>query len=633
MYKIKRKKYLLAIIQLVITTSIIAFLFSGCVDTVTEPYPGVPGITPRKPVITVDYPVAGDSIYMGRNEVIYAAADYAGGPGISSYDLFVNGELIQTFPQNENGTNPIIYIDTDTVAAVLDIDPFQWPNEISYFITVYNRYGQYGTTGVIDSIYVDKRPAAPSNLVLTRNTDQIFNLLWEDNSSNEEYFELWRKDGENAGYLKIMNLPANIVSINDYVPSSIINYAYKIRAVNTYGYSKFSNEVFSSGGNAPSDLKAEALGATVIKLSWTDNSVDELVFQIERKNLQSGIFQLLTVVPANSYEYFDEGLHPSTAYTYRVGYVTITPPIEWSNEATAITFEKDIPGPSNLVADFDYATRYVKLRWQDNTEDEIGTFIERREGLLEEFEEIGTTPEDMNEYMDSTVVPNTIYYYRVRQMTIEGFRTPYSNEDSAFVPKLPPIAPSNMRIDEFDPGKVYGLSWDDNSNDEDGFELWRKDGENALYQLYKYLDVNTKAVNDTIGNPTITYYYKVRSVRDNEKSEFSNEVNTSSGTSGLAAPSNLSGFANVTAVDTIEVSLTWRDNSSEELGFIIERKRFDETDYYELKRVGPNTTGWVDGTPGLFTNTTFNYRVKAYSAQNESSYSNVASVYIPLYIP
>jgi predicted phage tail protein len=181
--------------------------------------------------------------------------------------------------------------------------------------------------------------------------------------------------------------------------------------------------------------------------------------------------------------------------------------------------------------------------------------------------------------------------------------------------------PTNLNIVEFTEGKVFGLWWEDNSNNEDGFEVWRKDGSND-YVKVRVLPTNSTAYNDTITNKNVVYTYKVRAFKSSTFSKFSNEVNTAENL-GLAAPSELSGEV---VPNTTNVKLNWNDNSSNELGFIIERKVINEYEYNEAARVGPNSITWTDTSDKLQAGLTIFYRVKAYNTTDFSNYSNLFSI-------
>jgi hypothetical protein len=68
---------------------------------------------------------------------------------------------------------------------------------------------------------------------------------------------------------------------------------------------------------APDGLSALGISGSQINLTWTDNSIDETGFKIERSPDGSNFVQIATVA-ANATSYFDTGLTPVTAYFYRL---------------------------------------------------------------------------------------------------------------------------------------------------------------------------------------------------------------------------------------------------------------------------------------------------------------------------
>ncbi|MCP4747173.1 MAG: beta-propeller fold lactonase family protein [Desulfobacteraceae bacterium] len=87
------------------------------------------------------------------------------------------------------------------------------------------------------------------------------------------------------------------------------------------------------------------------------------------------------------------------------------------------------------------------------------------------------------------------------------------------------------------------------------------------------------------------------------------------GGSKPSAPSSLS----AEAVSHDEIELTWNDNSSDELGFKIERREGEQGDYVRIAKANENTT--VYQNTGLDHNTTYYYRIQSY---NEAADSNFA---------
>lgn len=115
-----------------------------------------------------------------------------------------------------------------------------------------------------------------------------------------------------------------------------------------------------------------------------------------------------------------------------------------------------------------------------------------------------------------------------------------------------------------------------------------------------------------------TYYYRVRTFGSAWTSPYSEVITVSAEASGPAAPSELT-----TSVSGAVVTLSWRDNSTNETGFRIhasEDNRFTSIDVFE---VGANvrTLELTDNTPPsrLF------FRAFAFNASGTSAASNVAS--------
>lgn len=181
-------------------------------------------------------------------------------------------------------------------------------------------------------------------------------------------------------------------------------------------------------------------------------------------------------------------------------------------------------------------------------------------------------------------------------------------------------SPTNLSIDAFTE-EVYGLWWNDNSDNEDGFEIWRKNG-SENYEQIKILPPNSSAYNDTIADKNLIYSYKIRAFKNGYYSDFSNEINTAQNLN-LVAPSGLSGEI---IPSSNHINLNWNDNSSNELGFIIERKFINEFEFIEIGRVGPDNVSWTDTSDKLQPGLTADYRVSAYNTIEQSNHSNIFSI-------
>ncbi|MDQ8188070.1 fibronectin type III domain-containing protein [Pelagicoccus sp. SDUM812002] len=127
-------------------------------------------------------------------------------------------------------------------------------------------------------------------------------LTWQDNSNNEEGFEIERcLQGENFGLLATVESGAESFVDDSVVPGHV--YEYRVRAFNSFGYSGYTN--VSSGtmpNTAPTLSEIEDVSvvkgttSTVLDFQFADaeSGSDELVFEAISSNLSvvplSGIF-------------------------------------------------------------------------------------------------------------------------------------------------------------------------------------------------------------------------------------------------------------------------------------------------------------------------------------------------------
>ncbi len=597
--------------KIIILIALLIVVFYACVDNVVN---NGSGATPK---ITILSPKSGDSIRVGKNIIKFTASDVTGGPGLQKFEVFVNGTSNGIFLIGDDGKIPELFFVVDSLLL---------HTKLTLSVTVYNKNNVYKQSDVVNNLYVKENtdpPDKPTNLTLSKISETAIVLLWEDNGNNEDIYEIWRSAGtENAfGSQPYVVLPKNSTNYSDFGLLTYVTYFYKVRAKNQYGYSAFSNVVSTTGGtsgDSPSNLSATPLGATKVYLRWNDNSNNENGFEIQRKNVsQSTNWVTAGLIAPNSTEFTDMGLSARNTYTYRIA-ALLTNNKAYSNEVTVTTANFDIPAPSNLIANFDYALRKVLVRWNDNTVQEIGTKIERKT-TNGSFIEVGEVGADVKIFYDSIYTPNTTYTYRARHLTTEGFYTPYSNEDTAYIPLLPPKSPTNLKITEIVSGVSYFLTWNDNSNDETGFEIWRKAQVNGLYELYQVVTKNSLTVTDL--NPGIIYFFKVRAYKGNLYSDFTNEVVTP-----LQKPTNLQGTV---PAGQIRVDLTWTDNSQNETRFEIERRMTGSINFERIGIVGNNVTSYSDTGPGLYRGNSYEYRIRAANDITTSEYSNIIQISIP----
>lgn len=84
-------------------------------------------------------------------------------------------------------------------------------------------------------------------------------------------------------------------------------------------------------------------------------------------------------------------------------------------------------------------------------------------------------------------------------------------------------APSNLQGEVTTPGSIQ-LFWQDNSNNETGFELQRGTANGGPYAFYKLLDEDAIAFEDTGLTPNTTYYYRLRATNNTQRSDYTTQL-------------------------------------------------------------------------------------------------------------
>jgi fibronectin type 3 domain-containing protein len=462
--------------------------------------------------------------------------------------------------------------------------------------------------------------AGPSNLAAKTETATRVYLAWKDNSTNESGFKIERKTGLTGAYSLVMTVGANVTTWSDTSVVAGKTYCYRVRAYVTSGLdSASSNEACASTAvpAAPSLLRARILTATVIGLTWQDNSTNENAFKIERKIGTTGTYSQIAAVRANATTWSDTTVSAGKVYFYRVrAYLSGAGDSAYSNEAIAST---RIPAsPGNLRATTVTATR-IDLIWTDRSSNETAFKIERKIGTTGTYGQIAAVGANATTWSDTTVSAGNVYCYRVRAYLSGAGNSAYSNEACAST--AIPAAPTSLTAKTLTATRI-DMAWKDNSTNETGFKIERKTGVSGAYSQIALLAANLTTWADTTVSAGITYCYRVRAYLTGAgDSAYSNEACAC--TAIPAAPTGMT----ATAVSGSQINLSWKDNSANETGFKIWRKVGTGGSWAVRATVGANVTSYQD--TGLAPCTLHTYGVVAYNACRDSGASNAASATTP----
>lgn len=287
-------------------------------------------------------------------------------------------------------------------------------------------------------------PNAPSNLQAAATSSSQVELRWTDNSTNELGFIVWRKIGVNGTWSEIATVGAGITTFLDTGRDPDLLYIYQVISYNSTGGSAPSNEArvttpgaLTTRPNPPSGLTAGVPTPSVINLQWVDNSANEQGFRIRRRTGNSDLWAIIASVEANVTSFQDLRVFPETTYFYSVSAYNTAGESGASNEVGVTTFGGSAGGnlsaiPLNLQATATSTTR-VDLRWMDNSFNELGFRIRRKNGLNGSWNLIAILGPNVTEFRDEPLIPGNEYIYQVSSFNSMG-DSPGSNEVSIQLP-------------------------------------------------------------------------------------------------------------------------------------------------------------------------------------------------------
>jgi FtsP/CotA-like multicopper oxidase with cupredoxin domain len=362
---------------------------------------------------------------------------------------------------------------------------------------------------------------APTGLTAVTSSGTSIVLSWIDNSTNETSFLVSRTDPN--GVTVTFATPARTATLKTAVGGSVSYtdatavvgtlYTYSVAAVTSTaavlavvtGPSSKSVQA-SLTLTAPSNATA-AQTATGITIGWTDNSNNEIGFQIVRTgidaaglaipiatfNVTSTTAQKTAIGTARTY--IDTTAVPGVTYTYTVAATSGTAALPIAGTAistTPVTITETIAAPSTPNAVITSATR-ITVTWTDLSTNETGFLVERlltptvagttppAWTTLATVARTGTATTGINtavSYIDNLVAPATqgTYQYRVSAVNMTG--TVLNKASTAVASNtLDFNVPAQPTLLTVTPGAVGSgavtLGWVDNASNETGYTIQR----------------------------------------------------------------------------------------------------------------------------------------------------------------
>lgn len=185
----------------------------------------------------------------------------------------------------------------------------------------------------------------------------------------------------------------------------------------------------------------------------------------------------------------------------------------------------------------------------------LGFHIQRRDPLGE-WESTTVSGGSVRSWADTSVRSGNFYEYRVAAVLPDGV-SEYSEIASIQMPELPQ-APRGLGATVTEAGSVE-LAWQDMSDDEQGFEVWRKAGLEGVWGSLAQTEANAASYLDSAVSSSTLYAYKVRAFNSWGNSGFSEEARVATPDSGtgcgyLLRVDEAALFLDGAAMDPIELN-------------------------------------------------------------------------------
>lgn len=214
------------------------------------------------------------------------------------------------------------------------------------------------------------------------------------------------------------------------------------------------------------------------------------------------------------------------------------------------------------------------------------------------------------------------------------FRVLATLADLTSIPS-PTVSASTLTDPDQPVGEPYGLKitrifdqsitleWQDNANNETGFRILQSTTASGT-AVELNVPAGTTSFESTGLTAATSYFFRVQAMNGTVAGDLSAQVSgtTTAGNSRPAAPGNLAS----SLITATSVSLTWKDNSTNEETFDIERADSYGSNWTKVGSVSFNAVSFTDNTLSPFTS--YSFRVKAVNA-NGSAVSNTLYIGTP----
>ncbi|MCF7918965.1 MAG: SUMF1/EgtB/PvdO family nonheme iron enzyme [Candidatus Cloacimonetes bacterium] len=424
----------------------------------------------------------------------------------------------------------------------------------------------------------------------------LVHLSWVHDCAYESGYLLERMTGEGSEFVEYAVLDADVFSFDDSlaVPGQALS--YRIRAFTEYNESAGKTVIELLTFPSVADLAVQQLDVNCFQLSWSDMSIGEESYIIERR-IDAGPNEKIAILPENSEDYIDDisvrEQIESISWWVKAVY------LEYESNEEVITADVVFPAPHiELIEELSLTS--ARIIWEDRSNGETGFTVDRKVDNGNWENGVGEAGANATEWIDEDMTLLSTYYYRVTAYSSNN----ESNPSSLYYYEQRFPQPDGLVYDIESFGAIH-LTWNDNSVGEEGFRLDRR----ILGQdwVIGFLDfpANTEEYTDTDLTSGILVSYRIYAFLGETVTYpdilYNIEV-------VVAPPSGF--YYTVENIHTI--NLLWTDDIGGEDGYRIDRLN-DGNWTTGIGETGAGVEGWTDSNVPV--NDEVRYRVYAFAGE------------------
>jgi hypothetical protein len=254
---------------------------------------------------------------------------------------------------------------------------------------------------------------SPLNLNIEKLTENKIRISWDYSaqSTNITYVIARKVGEENWDEMFFESTDDSKSFIDDIQTSSYSIYSYKVKAHDNDNntFSSFSIPTgYFSDQTQPTDLSITQVGQDSLKIQWSDNTIGEEGYRIDKRINNGNWIEKYKILPANSMIFEDKISELYQSIDYKI-FSFVGNEVSLPQQGQ---FIPSFPAPTEIRL-AQISQNMVQIEWQDNSQGEDGFAIERKIGKSN-WVEIGRISGNETQYNNQLSIEAASLKYRVR---------------------------------------------------------------------------------------------------------------------------------------------------------------------------------------------------------------------------